>query len=451
MRFGPFALALALSAWAGHSAAQNVVLDPDEMRFLAQQALSTSNPEIALNLTSALLARDPGDVQALILRSQALRDLDRIGEAARDAKAAWNGASTDQLRFGAAMVMAQALSSGEKRTAAQLWLRRAAEAAPDDAARELAERDFSYVRSRNPWVLQFTFSVTPSSNLNNGSTSDVFDFYGFPLEITGDGKALSGFETALGLTAIYRLVPTEYALSKLRFSVFAMEPTLSSEAQEQAPEARGSDYAYSNIELGYETEIKAPGSDVTYDLAASIGHNWYGGSDLSDTFRLSFGLQKPLGASTLGFIEINGERQSRIDDAENSADILGISAGFSHILANNDQVNLTVSRSETNSANDETAHDTWKARLGWNPSRTVGGVTVSGGVSFEASDYDLSRYSPDGRHDEKLSIDVSVGLPNIEYYGFSPRIDLNAGQTKSNVGLFDTREMGLRIGIDSTF
>ena len=94
---------------AGVAGAQPVTLDAHAMRQLAYTAVKAGFAADALNFTDALLLRDPEDTTALTIRSQALRALGRTGEARAAAREAWDAASNDPGRFGAAMAMAQAL------------------------------------------------------------------------------------------------------------------------------------------------------------------------------------------------------------------------------------------------------------------------------------------------------------------------------------------------------
>jgi tetratricopeptide (TPR) repeat protein len=126
--------------------AEPLVIDPPTMRILAFEAVQAGFAEDALEITDALLARDPNDASALTIRSQALRALGRYPEAIEAARAAWKAADTQPARFGAAMAMAAAQSSSGRRTRAELWLRRAANVAPNERTYAIAQRDFGHVQ-----------------------------------------------------------------------------------------------------------------------------------------------------------------------------------------------------------------------------------------------------------------------------------------------------------------
>ena len=145
---------------------------PDELRQAAIAAIQGGEPGIARSYGNALLARDPDDMNAYLIIARAARDLGNIS-AARDAtRTAWSLAETPSEKYSAALITAQVLATDGKRTRAQLWLRRAAQYAPNDALRARAERDFGYVKLRNPWQTDLTFTFAPNSNINNAGTTE---------------------------------------------------------------------------------------------------------------------------------------------------------------------------------------------------------------------------------------------------------------------------------------
>ena len=149
-----------------------VALDADGLRAQAMVALNAGDPATARSFAKALLHRDPQDRNAYLILARSARDMGDIPPARAAARKAWELAETDAQRYSAALITAQVLSTEGKRTRAQLWLRRAGQHAPNDRLRAKAKRDFNYVRQRNPWHTDFTFTLAPNSNINNGSARD---------------------------------------------------------------------------------------------------------------------------------------------------------------------------------------------------------------------------------------------------------------------------------------
>ncbi len=445
--------ALALAADAGQ--ANPLTLEADALRKLAYAAVASGFAEDALRYTDALLQRDPNDSTALVIRSQALRGLGRI-DAARDAaRSAWDTANTDPGRFGAAMVMAQALATGGRRTAAQWWLRRAAQHAPTDRAEATAKRDFGYVKSRNPWDIQINTSATPRSNVNNGSRQDTLTLAGLPFEfiIDPEAQALSGFETGFGLSGTYRFSPKgPLRQTSASFGVLTEQVVLSREAKELAPDLSGTDFFYEAVELGilHKRALDSDGR-TALRLGATGGHNWFGGDPLSDYFRLEAGLDRSLGAkSMLGFSAV-GDRVLRIDSPIQSSDRLEGNLGYTLTIPNGDQlsVGLMVARTVSDSA--EIRNEAVGLSMSWAKAKPVAGIAVQARLGIENQIYEDSAYVAGGREDVRLSANLSMKFENVDYFGFSPVLDVQATRNRSNAALYDTQDFGITLGITSSF
>jgi hypothetical protein len=442
-------LAACLAALPLH-AEEPVTLTPAALLQAGQEALAARQVDVALRVADALLTRDPDDLSARLLRAQARRAAGDTAGAAEDGRILWRAADTAEERFAAAMVTAQALSTGGNRLAAQWWLRRATEVAPNDNARAVAVRDFRYVRSRNPVTLQFTLQAAPSSNVNGGSANDRMNFYGWVVELSGDAQALSGFEATLGVEGAYRFGQTEAGHWEATFAASQRAVVLSGAAQEQAPNAQGSDYDYASVSLGFGH--KGQTGSARHAVGVTLAHNWYGGADLSDTLAVEGSLDRPLSERFSLSLGASVERQWRRTGAPRSDDVLSLRGGGTWALAGGDRVSAMLTGRRTWSVNPEVANDALTLRLGWDKAEPLAlGVTLSGGVTLGLRDYDRSRYAPGGRSDRTVGVDVALGLTGVDYMGFTPQIDLRAARTDSNVGLFDSNDLGVGISVKSAF
>jgi hypothetical protein len=440
---------------AGVAGAQPVTLDAHAMRQLAYTAVKAGFAADALNFTDALLLRDPEDTTALTIRSQALRALGRTGEARAAARAAWDAASNDPGRFGAAMAMAQALSTDGRRTAAQWWLRRAGQHAPNDRAKAVARRDFGYVRSRNPWDIQITASAAPSSNVNNGSRQDSLTLSGLPFEfeIPAGSQALSGFETGLGLRGSYRFAPTVAGRqTSATFALLGQAVTLSDSAQTAAPDLSGSDFSYAAVEAGLRhRRALDPKAQTVGKLSATAGHNWYGGAPLSDYLQLEAGLDRKLQSGGILSFGLAGDRVRRIDSPAQSSDRIEVSLGYDRDLASGDALSVGVRAARAVSDSPEIGNEAVGLSLGWTRAEPVAGVGLSAGLGVETKLFDQSRYVEGGREDVKLTANLTLTFDKVDYMGFVPVLDLRATRNRSNAALYDTQDLGITLGIRSSF
>lgn len=438
--------------------AEPLELDAAAMRRLAHEAVTAGFAEDALQITDALLLRDPQDATALILRAQALRLLGRYRDSAAAARAAWRAAEGDGARYGAAMVLAQALSLQDRRLEAQIWLRAAAENAPSDRARAKATEDFNYVRDATPLTLDFSLSVRPSDNVNGGARSKTFTIYdngicaaGCPGTLSGAALALSGVEGEAALDAEYRLhdSATSQGVVLLSFSQSAVY--LSSEAHIIAPSAKNSDFAMTTLDIGYGERLFSPRNGSDFGAELHGGRIWYGGEHLQDYLLGSLTASFDLGQN-LGFdAEITVQRQTQPDPFSEAAYLGDAQISLTRNARNGDQWSLGLGGGQTRSSDPFKQSTRQTVSLDWAKAAPVWGMALQANLAADLSNYPLSFYTPKGRHDYGLSGALSAQIDKWEFMGFAPVISLEATRNWSNVGIYDTQNLGVGFAITSTF
>lgn len=445
-------LAAGLAVWVAAGQASAVTVTPDTLRADGYAAMNAGHAAEAHAIALALLQRDPNDFLALILRSRSARALGNLDEARQVARAAWQYAHTPADRYAAAMVRAQALATADQRTAAQIWLRRAVQEAPNPEARAVAIRDFTYVRDRSHWSFQLGASLVPSSNVNNGSTSSTITLLGLPFVLSGNAQALSGLVGSVNATAIYRLTPTQATVTQLQFSGVQRHNWLSAAAKAQAPGAKGSDYDYGAIEAAVVQQWRGGVTSLAvYTWGVTAGHNWYGGANLSNYLRLQGGVDRPLSPFYTGSLGIALERQARQDVRDRSATVATGTVGLTRRFANNDQVSLTLGDRFTRSTATDIQHATDFAQITWTKAAPVLGVKLGASLYLARERYATFPLSADGRHDTNVTADLSLLFTRASYMGFSPSVDLQFQRVRSTVSLYDTRDLGIALGIKSAF
>nr|WP_245514087.1 surface lipoprotein assembly modifier [Antarcticimicrobium luteum] len=451
--------ALTVLAAPVRAPAEGLELAPDQMRLAALMALRGGDAPRALRYSQALLARDPADRTALMVHSRAARDLGRFELARTSARAAWQLAGDDAQRYSSSLLMAQALASAGHRTRAQWWLRRAVQHAPNEAAERKAIGDFRYVRARNPWATQLSFSVTPESNINNGSSarSSFLNYklsellFGQPVEyeLGGTARALSGVETALGMTTRYRFAETDARANDLIFTADLRSYTLSAEAKSLAPTARGSDFAFATYSLGYGHRGLNLDRRGEYRVVADAGQSFYGGAEYARFARLSAGQSYRLASGDRVNLRLAGERQFGIATADSDT----LRADFSYTTRILKGATLwtgaTLAAAQSPSAADEFREIGLRAEL--TLARPVAGATLQMGLWARNRSYDISPHSPDGRQEDRLQADLTLTFDKIDYYGFNPTMQLSASRTDSNIALYDANRVGVNFGIQSAF
>lgn len=428
-----------------------------DLRRIGYAMMAEGDAKGAEALAEALLARDTSDTAALMLRAQARLKLGRAGAARADARQVYRLSGQRQARFGAAMFVASSLVEDGYATRGQLWLRRAAQAAPDAEGRAAVAKDYDFVRSRNPWLWNFTLRANPSSNVNDGSTEASYTNPGIPwlgpeIEITGAQKALSGVEIAAGFGVTYRLPPTATTMTALHFRAEQTKVLLSSEAKRIAPGAHGSDYDSASIEAGISRRWRPEIGRTTFAFGAYASHDWAGGYDLSNALRLEAQADRPLGDRMAGMVAVSAERQWRLDSAVRSADVVSLTFGVQKQLANQDRLQLTLGGRHTATDSPGLRNSAVTARLAWDKAEPLAGFSVGGALSFEARDYPDSPFDlRDGRQDRRVALDITIQHEDVQFYGFSPTLDIRAARNHSDVGLYSSRDLGVTLGIQSSF
>ncbi|SHE43732.1 Protein of unknown function [Litoreibacter ascidiaceicola] len=441
---------LVLAGTAGQTAP--TVISIAESRDLGFRLLLQKQPLAAKEIALALLQRDVEDVKALLILSRAERLLDNSQQAKIAGKRAWKAATTSEDRFTAAMLTAQAISSSGNKIGAQLWLRRAAEVAPNDKLKSTAVRDLRHVRGTSPLALSLDVSVAPSSNINNGSKSDSIEIFGLPFTLSGDAQALSGVEYSLGAALSYKL-PQSGAWNLTAGAVVdAKHYTLSSSAKATAPNVSGSDYAFHQLQFSLSASRPDADRRGATSLYVKTGQNWYGGSVLTRFAGVGVGRQIRSGdRSSLSF-NLGAERQWRQDAALRSADVVNFSTTWAHGLKNGSSLWVTGYASDTSSKSTAIAQETFGARIRYAHGKPIFASTnLELSLGYEQKSFDRAQFPFARREDDTVSASATMIFNNLDYMGFAPTAEVSAKRTTSTLGQFDVEDLGVKLGLRSTF
>lgn len=431
--------------------AEPLALSPAQMLDAANRLVLVQRPAAALTLARALIARDPEDFSAQLTASYAARDLGDFKAAEHYGKQAWETAQTADQRYNAALAVAQALASSEQRSAAQIWLRRAVQAAPDARARNRAIRDYRYVRARNPWSYNLNIAIAPSDNLNAGTSTHVWDLGPILLPVPAEMQALSGVSTTVSASVALTIREDANRRDRIGLQATRREVKLSSEARKAAPHLRNSDFSYQQIEGFYEHAQRFSFGEIT--SLASLGQSRYGGTKLADFGRLSLDWERPIGDAERGGVfgaTLGLEREFRRDNATRSADTqrLGLRwgerLGEGHLLASLDWKRI---RSDSAAVD----RGDLSARVQYALAKPILGAHVALWAGLGQTDYGYSPYTGGARRDLGREFGVSAFLANREFFGFAPEIAVTWDENRSDAVLFERSETAVSLRLRSTF
>ncbi len=465
-----FGLFLFATVQAGYAETR---LTAAEMENAAKLSLAAGADAQAIDLADALLERNDKDTTAHLIRSRALRNLGKFDEAQAAARAGWRLARTDDEKYTAALLIAQALSSDDKRTRAQFWLRQARQVAPSPAHAAQAARDFQYVRLRNPWHTQLSFTLAPNSNINNGSARDTSALYyqffnpfnpdGVEATLSAASKALSGLEVGADMQSRYRFHQTERTAHDLRIGLSYRTYSLSSQSRDdlasqdatlvangETPlDISGGDFAYGTMRLGYGYKRLRADRRGEFSLTTDLGQSFYGGARYNSFLRARIGQSYYVNQTTKLLIDLSTDLRKAQRGSDTQS--VGFSTGMSKQLANGNGLYLGAAVAALRSETTSLEYDELRLRGGYVLGRPVFGTSLQFGVGTSYRDYDVSPHNASGRRDLEISADVTATFNQIDYYGFNPTLSLNASTTNSNIGLYDVNRIGLSIGIASAF
>lgn len=445
MRIG-FGLLLWLFC-AGAALAQ-ATLAPDDARLAAAKLLSAGHPQAAFDITTVLIRRDPGDAASLIVHAQALRTLKNYGGAQAAGRQAWRAADTKFEKYGAALAVAQALSSDDRKTRAQFWLRRAAQVAPTERMRARAVRDYRFVRTTNPWSVNFSFGINPSNNVNNAPRDNTLVLGGLIFTDTS-AVPISGFE--IQSDALLRYNFSEEQKSRYYISLRLTESHVVFTDDTIPVGADASDFSFRRLETQLGRDFIAGPGKPRQTVSVSVGRLWTGGSVLADELRFSWSqmYKRPKNRDFTWVAEIG--YSDRKDNSIRSGVTATLRGKWSRSLASGDRLSwdAAIGRSDTDSASN--THSNLSLGVQYTLAKPVLGAQVHLALSNQFSRYDDPLYGPAPRSDEKTSISGSLLFVDFDTYGFAPKLTLEASQTNSNVTRFETRNFGLNIGFQSLF
>ncbi len=432
--------------------AQGTDVTPAELRALAAEALARAAPDRALVYADALLARDDGDFEALVLRARAARDLGRARAARAAAMAAWRRAEAPGERHASALVMAQALASSGQRTRAQWWLRRAAHHAPTAAARQRAVRDFRYVRGRNPWSTEISISVAPRSNVNGGSLQSTTRLYDLPFDfrLRGSAQALAGTEVAADVSTRYRLRGSERRKTEATLRAHYRTYRLTDAARDRAPDVAGSDFAFGSLSATLSETWRSRADRAPRRVAATVGQAWYGGEPYLGFVQLSGARHWVTGARSAVHLSLMAEAQQGRGGIADSRKLRG-GAGATRRLEAGHRLRLHLAATASRSESAARDYDGLEVGARLDLAEPVLGMALDFGVRVAGERYAGSFFGMTGREDASIAVDVRADLTGLEQYGFMPSVTLRAERTESTLGLYDTEKLGLELGWRSAF
>jgi hypothetical protein len=420
----------------------------------AQVAFTAGQVELARVLALAALNDDPRNPTALaVLAGVGLATNEPL--AARQVAGQSFRAATDKRgKFTAARLAARASVDLGQSGIAKYWLRRAVQVAPTEEARTAALRDFVAVRSQSPMRLDVSFSIKPSDNVNQGAEDTLLTIDGHPTWFYFDPStmALSGVEATASLGLRYRIAGTAAVPTELGLRIYHRDVTLSSAAKALAPDAKGSDFANSALEVMFlHKTVLSPTQSLSFGV--TLSKSWLAGDPYSDRARAEVALTTVHGAASLSRFGFAVERQW-LETGSPAVTAFTLDAGLQHRLGWGDVVALKVELGQMLSDDPNQEQRRIGASLRYAFGQPVAGAGVSAALSITARDHPVffnGIFNDTGRQDLSVSANLDLALPQLGLFGFEPVLSLEASRTDSNISRYSGKTVGVGLRVQSSF
>ena len=426
----------------------SMTLTPAEMQFTAFGALEGGQPARALALAEALLVRAADDAIALRIAGQAALEIGQSDVAIRHGRTLFQTTDDADVRFFAARLVALAHAQTDNYTRSQIWLRRARQASPDAATGDAIAQDYAVMRQRNPLNINLEFGVQPSSNVNNGSSEDVFDFVVFgtviALPLPPSLQDLSGYELTGSARFSYRLGQTPNSFTAVSFGLETSQVILSPQSRQKVPDFDTSRLTFWRISTGLDhtwaVGVASQPATVSFNQAFTI----YDGEVFASELQLALARRWRVSERDVvsGTLSVG---QTHYRKSGFSANLWSVGVDWRRVLENGDQIVLSgdVGRSYSDA---ERYANSWQ---------TIGASYDFGTV---ADRFDLAisgdhtwRAFGSARTDERSVLTIAVGLPDLELYGFTPVMTFDARQNQSTSSANQTEAIAADLSFRSSF
>lgn len=428
--------------------AQTVSLSPDQIRGVAALALQNNDPRAAAFATDALLERIPDDPVALNLRAQAALLMGDFAGAATIGQRAFLNSVTDGQRYGSARLTALAHAEQEQDTRAQLWLRAARQYAPTETEAQAVARDFQTVSRRNPLAINLRFGITPSTNINSGSSNSQTNLFNFrddegnPIlfDLSEDAQALSGWEYSASVNGRYRIHTNQTSATFLDFGIAGQTFTLTESSLERANSGTesidGSDFSNATLNFGVSHRfVVVPDANVT-DVGLSFAKSWSGGDPsrlfLTASASHSFTITDTSQFTLSGF----SQRQERISTDDKVA-VLDVSGTYSTAIDNIGSLSFGIGLRNSAAEDNDEDFEAIRYQIGFAPAADFNGVNFGFNFSYEEREFDAVRLVGGPRSDQITTLGMRAVFSDVEYFGFRPVLTAETTRQDSNSGLFD--------------
>ena len=438
--------------------------DRAALQAQAEAALVGGAPARTAALANQLLQDNPDSFAALFLLALAQSDLEQPRQAAVAARQAYRVAQTESTRLQAARLAATSHFRARQFARSELWFRRAANHITTEEEAESIVRGFDRARTANPLTTQYTASIAPSDNINNGSDASRLCFESLDgscfieLDLREDQLSLSGLEYNGSASFQYRLGRDSRQLTNVGILFFGQGVVFSQETEdllagsesETVRDLEASDFSAFLTEISVDQRQTRLSPLGPTRIAFKSGKYWRAGDLLVNYQDMIFGQQIPIEPNTSWAFEGSVRKQQAVAPGLLDSTIYNASAALSTSLQNLDVATFTLA-SKYNVSDEESTFREYRIRLDYSYGQSFAQTRWSTFTELGYRSFDEFSSTLDGRRDLFLNTGVTGVFEEISYFGFSPSISIFGTRTDSDVSFIDSSKVSLRFGVASNF
>jgi hypothetical protein len=418
----------------------------------AEAALVAGDTEQAVRLSQDLNAMAPDSFAGAFLLALSQDAAGNYPAAADAAAQAYRTAPTQADKLRAAQLAGTAWFKANAFTRAEFWLRRAANHIESEEEARAVVLAFQRAQNANPLSVRISGWAAPSDNINNGADDATFQLEGVPFDfiLPPERRALSGVEFAAGAQLSYRLSQNERQRTTAGAYVFGQSYVLTEASKDILPDADVSDFALGVAEISLAHERQFFPSLGLSGISGGVGRFWYGGNPVWDYATVSLHQSFVLPDRDLLTLRATGTQQTPLFDGPSDVRIRDVGATLARTLTSNDVLQLSLAHTYSDGGF-ENVFSEYRIGARYDISAPQWNTLWSGSATFGTRNYDTFATTLDGRRDTFGNIGVDVVFQEISYWGFSPKLSINATRTRSSAEEFNSSGVQGRFGIESNF
>ncbi len=428
---------------------------------LARALYLDGDASLANAIARRLVEADPRDVEALLILSASEEALGHPQAGLDYGKRAWEAAAQTgrpaPLRYEIARQTAHAAVAADRNLAARYWLAQAVHVAPGPAQAAQTRSDLATLRETSPLQATLSFQITPTTNLNGGSNTDLFmvdDVIIGTLE--GWSEAQAGVIGVANLDILYALPGQR---DRMGLALTEVRHLLAPWAAQANPDLDARDLDQRSAALRIEHDFLLAGTQMPARLTFSGAQSWMG----------SWAENTPLGLSARAQVEV-----SLLDTADSAlmlttiaerqwqGGISGTVDGLSFTLAGTRRVTdlaatlqMGVTVDVLRSAWSNTTYDAAQLTIGYFPDQPMGPIKWSMSVTAGAKDFPVYSLGfanvTGGRQDFTLGASLTLEPQDVTLVGLTPYVTIGHLSSWSNVSRNDTQALSVSLGLSRAF